>query len=86
MEYTISLDNTNNEIMIGVYLICYGGYHKWKCMQCPRRMSTDPNMLAWSKRIESIRKDIEKTFGVLKIRFKCLKYPNLFLNKHEIDN
>ena len=32
----------------------------------------------WSRKVESARKDVECTFGILKIRFKVLKYPLRF--------
>ena len=54
--------------MKGAYLICDGGYHHWKCMQSPRTYSSDQRFTKWSRRIESVRKDIERTFGTLKIR------------------
>ena len=34
--------------------------------------------MSWSKWVESIRKDVECTFGRLKARFRCLKIPSLF--------
>ena len=38
-------------------------------------------MLAlWSKHLESTRKDVERTFGVMKKRFNVLKVPLLFRN------
>ena len=71
-----------------------GGYHRWKCLQCPVKyesvqskvaltvFSLSPmsgarsNMLrisahqiAWSKWVESVRKDVECVFGRMKARF-----------------
>lgn len=40
----------------------------------------------WSKWIESVRKDVECTFGILKGRFRCLKLPIFYQSKEVIDN
>ena len=49
-----------------------------RCLQCPIRWDTARITLSWSKWIESIRKDVECTFGRLKARFRCLRIPSLF--------
>lgn len=51
-------------------------------MKCPLTNAAT----AWSKRLESVRKDVECFFGVLKGRFRILKLPILYRNKDEIDN
>ena len=48
---------------VGGYLIADGGYHKWKCLQCPQPHDSCPFMKTWSVLLESIRKDVECTFG-----------------------
>jgi hypothetical protein len=40
----------------------------------------------WSCQIESARKDVERSFGILKGRFRCLKLPILFHKQKNIDN
>lgn len=40
----------------------------------------------WSKALESIRKDVECFFGILKGRFRILKLGILFQDKVDIDN
>ena len=40
----------------------------------------------WSKWVESVRKDVECTFGILKGRFRCLKLPILYHDKKRIDD
>ena len=70
----------------GVYLICDGGYHTWRIMQCPLKGMSDVNLRLWSKWIESVRKDVECTFGILKGRFRILKVPMPFHTKERVDN
>jgi hypothetical protein len=74
------------EKMVGLYLICDGGYLKQKSMQCPVKHTSDADLCHWSRWVESVRKDIECTFGVLKGRFRILKLPCLLKEKDEIDN
>lgn len=70
----------------GYYLICDGGYHKWRVLQCPNKVTANATVMKWSKVVESMRKDVECTFGILKIRFKILKYPLRFRTKETIWN
>ncbi len=51
----------------GAYLIADGGYHKWWQLQCPWRESSTLAAIQWTKRMESVRKDIECCFGRLKV-------------------
>ena len=61
----------------GAYLICDRGYHAWPCLMSPSNMGL-PNSpeMRWTKNLESVRKDIEGVFGILKIRFRFLKNFN----------
>jgi hypothetical protein len=58
----------------GVYLICNGVYHRWPCLVSPVKSGPagSPTM-KWSGKLESVRKDIEGVFGILKRRFRFLK-------------
>ena len=56
----------------GLYLIVDGGYHKWRCLQCPLKHTSKSNESLWRRWVESVRKDVECTFGILKGRFRCL--------------
>jgi len=88
-DVKFKLRNTiNDEIeeISGLYVICDGGYHKWRCMQCPVKFSSQKDVCEWSRWLESVRKDIECTFGILKGRFRILKIPCLLQKKEEIDN
>jgi hypothetical protein len=70
----------------GLYLIVDGGYHKWKCLQCPFKHTSKSAEALWSRWVESVRKDVECTFGILKGRFRCLKLPIYYQDKDVIDS
>lgn len=64
-------DSNGNELLNhGFYLLCDGGYHQWGCLISPISIPLDDNQRSFSKRIESVRKDIECFFGRLKKRFR----------------
>jgi hypothetical protein len=59
----------------GLFLICDGGYPKRPLLICPfKDQQEGSDMYTWSKHIESLRKDVECTFGILKKRFMILKH------------
>jgi hypothetical protein len=70
----------------GAWLLVDGGYHKWRCLQCPLKHSAVPRETLWSEWAETVRKDVECAFGVLKGRFRCLKLPIYYENKDNIDS
>lgn len=70
----------------GAYLIADGGYHRWRCLQCPTRSDTAASRVSWGKWVESVRKDVECAFGRLKGRFRCLKLPSRFQSLGEVDH
>jgi hypothetical protein len=57
----------------GVCLICNNGYLSWSCTVPPFSKSNDIDEMHWSKWLESMRKDVECTFGILKGRWRILK-------------
>eukprot|EP00656_Telonema_subtile_P009254 TRINITY_DN14344_c0_g1_i1.p1 TRINITY_DN14344_c0_g1~~TRINITY_DN14344_c0_g1_i1.p1 ORF type:complete len:245 (-),score=52.71 TRINITY_DN14344_c0_g1_i1:36-770(-) len=67
-------------LMAGVWILCDGGYHRWKVMQCPLKAErlSDESERAFSRRAESVRKDVECLFGILKGRWRLLKLPMLY--------
>ena len=67
-------------------MIVDGGYHKWKCLQCSIKYTSIPKNSLWSKWVESVRKDVECTFGILKGRFRCLKLPIYNHDKDTVDD
>ena len=70
----------------GVYLIVDGGYHRWRILQCPLKQSSDKKECLHSRWLESVRKDVECAFGVLKVMFRCLKLPSRFQNLTVTEN
>jgi hypothetical protein len=73
-----SIDSDLRERFRHPYLICDAGYHRWRRTQCGLSCPTTAAENAYNEMFESIRKDVECTIGILKIRFRMLK--NLFLN------
>ena len=61
--------------MKGCYVICDGGYHRWRQTMSPFKngLASDVAGWRWNKWLESNRKDVECTFGILKARFRILK-------------
>jgi hypothetical protein len=65
----------------GAYLICDGGYHHWNHLMCGLKLTSTNEARIWSVQMESVRKDIECCYGILKVRFKILAYPIQFLSR-----
>ena len=86
VPYTLVGDDGTVRTEKGLYLIVDGGYHKWKCLQCPMKHTSLPKDALWSKWVESVRKDVECVFGILKGRFRCLKLPIYYHDKETIDS
>ena len=65
----------------GAYLICDGGYPKCVSFVDPSLMDYEYHTLSWAEWLESVRKDVERLFGALKMRFrwisKAIKYQNI---------
>jgi hypothetical protein len=57
----------------GVYVIVDNGYLQWLCTVPPFTVTSDMDEIRWSKWLESMRKDVECTFGILKGRWCILK-------------
>ena len=57
----------------GVYLICDNGYHRWPTSISPYERSDNTTIEGFfSTNLESVRKDVECTFGILKKRWNML--------------
>ncbi len=50
----------------GAYLIVDNGYLNWSCTVPPFGVTNNVDEIRWSKWLESMRKDVECTFGILK--------------------
>ena len=56
-----------------MYLICDGGYLQWLQLMCPYVNATAASAEGfYSSNLESRRKDVECTFGIMKKRWKIL--------------
>jgi hypothetical protein len=64
----------------GVYLICNNGYVQWLEAICPYSAGEPSNTLEgyFSTNLESIRKDVECTFGILKKIWHILNNGMMF--------
>ena len=69
----------------GVYYLCVGGYHKWTCMMNPLKHTCTRSDRLWSEWVESTRKDVECTFGILKSRWRFLRNGIVLQNQTSID-
>ena len=59
IEFELCTANGQTITQKGLYLICDGGYHHWRCLQCPRPHASDADTKAWSYQLTSVRKDVE---------------------------
>ncbi len=57
----------------GGYVIVDNGYLRWSCTVPPFKVTDKITEVRWSNWIESMRKDVECTFGILKGRWRILK-------------
>jgi hypothetical protein len=55
-------------------------------MQCPAHVACSETEGKFSRMMESMRKDVEVTFGILKGRFRILKYGFRLSSEKDIDN
>jgi hypothetical protein len=75
------------KVFYGVYLICDGGYHRWPCFLYPIKSGVAGSPTGnFSAMLESVRKDIEGCFGILKKRFAFLKVFNRMHSQMSIDH
>jgi hypothetical protein len=70
----------------GIWVLCDNGYHAWRTLQYPLLIRSNEGELRWSRMAESLRKDIEQTFGILKGRFRILRTGILIEDETKIDD
>ena len=70
----------------GAWILCDGGYHRWRCLQCPSKDGSSNPERKWSKWAESLRKDVECCFGILKGRWRILKTGIRLQSREIIDS
>ncbi|MBC7747882.1 MAG: hypothetical protein H7Z76_04760, partial [Methylotenera sp.] len=71
--------------MKGAYTINDNGYLQWSTMMEPSKVSASINEKMWSKMCESLRKDVEDTFGMMKQENAILKYGSRFTDQQLMD-
>ena len=73
----LSYDKEGNVISVrynGVYVIVHNGYLAWSCTVPPLSVTNKIDETRWSRWVESMRKDVECTFGIFKdgrSRLRC---------------
>lgn len=71
----------------GLYFIVDGGYNRWSILIPPYKHQIEGTVEAqWSKHVESLWKDVECTFGILKKRFSILKHRFWLHDKEQISD
>jgi Plant transposon protein len=77
VQFALLEKDDNNTIVerkySGCWIMCDNGYQNWSCLMSPIKDPIHFKELLWSKWLESMRKDVECTFGILKGRFRILK-------------
>jgi hypothetical protein len=86
MPWIVTIASGMMKKFFGYYLICDGGYLRWPCLVTGINDDTNHAMRVMSRKLGSVRKDIECTFGAMKKRFKWLKNWNALSNQADIDN
>ena len=70
----------------GAYVMVDNGYLNWSCTVPPIKESTNMDEIRWSRWLESMRKDVECTFGILKGRWRVLKTGIRLHSFEAVDN
>ena len=83
VKYSLYQSDGSRKEREGLWVVCDNGYHKWRCLMPPIKHAS---RCTWSRQVESVRKDVECTFGVLKKRFRILRLATLYKSKEVIDN
>ena len=82
-------DENQNEIRVkykGCYLIVDNGYLDWSVTVPPIKKTAFRTEIRFSDWVESMRKDVECTFGILKGRWRILKYGLRLHSLMDADN
>jgi hypothetical protein len=74
------------KVMSDVHTINDNGYLKWACMMEPSKHPESKEDFFYSEMLESLRKDVECVFGLLKAMFAILKYGSRFPDQTLMDN
>ena len=66
-------DNIVTKSYYGCWILCDNGYQNWPVLMAPMKDAVLYKDIRWSKWVESVRKDVECTFGIMKGRFRIQK-------------
>ena len=84
---TIDDDGEDRTLKLrGAYVIVDNGYLEWSTTVPPLKASCNRSELRFSQWLESMRKDVECTFGILKGRWRILKSGIRLYNTEIADN
>ena len=61
------------QLFRGCWMVVDNGYHNWSTTVPPIKNAVTVKQIRWSQWIESMRKDVECTFGILKGRWRIIK-------------
>lgn len=86
VRYTMLNKQGEPVIYQGVWLAVDGGYQKVACFINPMHNRFGFSEVVFSEWLESVRKDVECTFGILKIRFRFLRNPVIYQDAMTIEN
>ena len=86
LEYKVTGEDGIPKWVSGGYIIVDGGYQQSSWLMNPFGSACTIEEKRWSEWLESVRKDIECTFGILKARFRLFDQPVRFYKFAQIDN
>ena len=85
LSYTLIDEYGTPREVEGGYIIVDGGYNDSSWLMCPYSSGCSIDEKRWSEWVESVRKDIECTFGILKARFRLFMNPIQFHKFKQIE-
>jgi DDE superfamily endonuclease len=85
IEYSLFGTDGSQTLYRGLWLLVDNGYLSWSCTIPPYKEAVSEKELRWSRWAESVRKDVECTFGIMKGRFRVLK-TGIRFNPQSADN
>ena len=86
MEFIITAPDGSITTVKGVYFITDNGYTEGGHFMMPMKFFKIAKDMYWSEWIESVRKDVECTFGILKNRFRILLNGINYQKKETIEH
>ena len=88
-EFDVMVDDDGAEHQVvktlqGAWAMCDGGYHRWPHTICGVKHACEKWEALFSERVESVRKDVECVFGIMKKRWRMLRVPFLVETRTQI--